>query len=169
MTWQWRRQGRIPLVNIVAGKNSSNKGTFCKKDNIAALRIKRDTLQKDFLTRGLLYPAEGLLYLTEGLMYLAEGGPKNGHPIEVLLLGLETPGDPEVLLSVGTWVVWGKVRCLQHPQVLVHCQIGCQKVPMYGIVRNCLWKKPFRAWSCSEHYAHYWGWVRMSPSTIAIL
>ena len=60
--------------------------TFCKKDNIAALRIKRDTLQKDLLT--------------EGLLYLAEGGPENGHPIEVLLLGLETPGDPEVLLSV---------------------------------------------------------------------
>ena len=135
MTWQWRRQGRIPLVNIVAGKNSSNRMRFCKKDNIAALRIKRDTLQKDPLTRGLLY-------LAEGLMYLAEGGPKNGHPIEVLLLGLETPGDPEVLLSVWTWVVWGQVRCLQHPQVLVHPQIGCQKVPMYGIVRNCLWKKP---------------------------
>ena len=53
-----------------------------------------------YLAEGLLYLTEGLLYLTEGLMYLAEGGPKNGHPIEVLLLGLETPGDPEVLLSV---------------------------------------------------------------------
>ena len=55
-------------------------------DKIAALRIKRDTLQKDLLT--------------EGLLYLAEGRPENGHPIEVLLLGLETPGDPEILLSV---------------------------------------------------------------------
>ena len=128
MTWQWRRQGRIPLVNIVAGKNSSNRMTFCKKDNIVAPRIKRDTLQKDLLT--------------EGLPYLAERRPENGHPIEVLLLGLETPGYPEILLSVWAWVVWGKVRCLQHPQVLVHPQIGCQKVPMYGIVRNCLWKKP---------------------------
>ena len=111
-----------------------------KKDSVAAPRIKRDTLQKDFLAEGLLYLAdrltyltEGLLYLTEGLLYLAEGllylaeglsyrrtsapcrrtyvpcrrtlylaegGPKNGHPIKVLLLGLETPGDPEVLLSV---------------------------------------------------------------------
>ena len=95
-------------------------------DKIAAPRIKRDTLQKDFLAEGLLYLAdrliyltEGLLYLTEGLLclekellylaeglsyrrtlYLAEGWPENGHPIEVLLLGLETPGDPEVLLSV---------------------------------------------------------------------
>ena len=60
-------------------------------DKIAALRIKRDTLQKD--------------HLTERLLYLAEGGPENGDPIEVLLLGLETPGDPEVLLSVGTGVV----------------------------------------------------------------
>ena len=50
MTWQWRRQGRIPLVNIVAGKNSSNRGTFCKMDNITAPRIKRDTLQKDLCT-----------------------------------------------------------------------------------------------------------------------
>ena len=73
MTWQWRRQGRIPLVNIVAGKNSSNRMTFCKKDNIVAPRIKRDTLQKDLLTEGLLYLAEGLMYPTEGLLYLVEG------------------------------------------------------------------------------------------------
>ena len=153
MTWQWRRQGRIPLVNIVAGKNSSNRETFCKKDSITALRKDQEGHLAEgllYLTEGLLYLAEGLPYLAEGLsyrrtsapcrrtyvpcrrtLYLAEGGPKNGHPIKVLLLGLETPGDPEVLLSVWTWVIWGQVRCLQHPQVLVHPQIGCQKVPMY--------------------------------------
>ena len=34
------------------------------------------------------------------MSYLAEGGPENGDPVKVLLLGFEAPGDPEVLLPV---------------------------------------------------------------------
>ena len=57
--------------------------------------------QRDILQNGQYYsPKDQEGHLAKGLMYLAEGGPENGHPIEVLLLGLETPGDPEVLLSV---------------------------------------------------------------------
>ena len=108
----------------------ARKNSTCQYRSWQKQQQQRDILQKGqycspndeegHLAEGLLYLAEGLLYLAEGLyalkkdfftlqrdflpcrrtLYLAEGGPENGDPIKVLLLGLETPGDPEVLLSV---------------------------------------------------------------------
>ena len=108
----------------------TKKNSTCQYRSWQKQQQQRDILQKGqycspndeegHLAEGLLYLAEGLLYLAEGLytlkkdfctlqrdfipcrrtLYLAEGGPENGDPIKVLLLGLETPGDPEVLLSV---------------------------------------------------------------------
>ena len=201
MTWQWRRQGRIPLVNIVAGKNSSNRGTFCKKDSVAAPRIKRDTfqkdhLQKDFLAEGLLYLAdrlihltEGLLYLTEGLLYLTEGllclekellclaeglsyrrtlqkeGQKTVTPSRcccwvlrlLATLRFSSPSEPES--SEGRFDAFSTLRSLFIVRSVVK-RSPCMELSGTACGRNLL---PFTAWSCSEHHAHYWGWVRMSP------
>ena len=86
-------------------KTAATEGHFAKKTVLRpqgsrGTPYRRTFLQKDFPAEGLLYLADRLIHLTDGLLYLAKRGPENGHPIEVLLLGLETPGDPEVLLSV---------------------------------------------------------------------
>ena len=152
MTWQWRRQGRIPLVNIVAGKNSSNRGTFCKMDNITAPRIKRDTLQKDLCT-------------------LQKDGQKTVTPSRcccwvlrlLATLRFSSPSEPES--SEGRFDAFSTLRSLFIVRSVVK-RSPCMELSGTACGRNLL---PFTAWSCSEHYAHYWGWVRMSPSTIAIL